>query len=328
MSQPKYREYDRLLWLDSDVMINPSAAPDLAEDVPEGKVGCVSDNSSPSWSEARVLRGASPSAAEIATINEKQHLERLEEERKRKYLAREEIRPLTREDRDQALRRTLLARQIPFGDLTQFNSGVIMTSPAQHWEVFEQIYNSYEDVFQPLNDNIPIIVEIGRRNLLHSIDARFNVLFGLELFEHYPFLLFPLRESEQLLRLAATSVYLRSFFLHFAGSFSYAPYVNSAVATWLDLVTLGLPDKLMFPNREVASQRFLPDTSQAPKALAQVCAKPPLPSLNYFDRYRTLPGGAQPLSDQQTILFDETLSCVGFRGRENNKGHASAMDGF
>lgn len=315
LSDQRFAQYDRLVWIDSDIVIHAGLAPDIAEAVPDGLVGVVSDLSSPTWAESRVIANVMPSSGEIGSIHDNGLTSRLEEARRLMFRQKRGPAFLTPELRRKEFAADLAKHGIQTDALVLFNSGVMVTSPGRHADFFRMIYDKYENIFQPFNDNIPLIIEVCKGNIIHSIDSRFNVLFLLEFLENYPFLLFPSREAAAILKLAVSTIYLRSFFLHFAASYAYIPFVDTSVEHWLDFMRFGLPGQLVWPDRTVEQNRFLANAAEYPDlcpTLGDLDRPPPPLETNYSYRYNLNITDVSLTDDEKIVPFDYRMSVVGF----------------
>jgi hypothetical protein len=196
-SHPRFADYDRLVWVDSDIAIHAELAPSIVEDVPEERIGAVlyGDLQEPElrdlvqarWLEAfRALRGVDNTGFWES------------------YYSRE----------------GLEAPSEP-----RFNTGVLVITPRLHRPFLENLFARHpRDAFDKEQTflNHALLTD----DLVHPLDPRFNRELGYEFLKHYPFLfLFDrdrarLRTSPGFDQLAAsclTALWERCFFLHFPG---------------------------------------------------------------------------------------------------------------
>jgi hypothetical protein len=208
-SHPRFADYDRLVWVDSDIAIHAELAPSIVEDVPEERIGAVlyGDLQEPElrelaqarWTEAfRVGRGQDHSGY-WETYYSREGLE-----------APPELR---------------------------FNTGVLVLTPRLHRAFLENLFARHpRDAFD--QEQTFLNHALLSDDLAHSLDPRFNREVGYELLKHYPFLFLFEDERRRLGacpsfdRLAAaclTAIWERSFFLHF-------PQVRWPLELWQESV--------------------------------------------------------------------------------------------
>ena len=314
LSDPRFMVYDRLVWIDSDVVVNPHLAPDICADCPPAMVGVVSDLSQPACSELRSIANVMPTFADIKAIDALAARKCPEEARRAFHLAQKSPEVQTVALRQDIFAREMAKRNISVDSPILFNSGVLVTTPREHATLFRKIYDEYENIFQPLNDNIPLVLELNKHNVVHSLDSRFNVLFGYELFEHYPFLLFATQESQSLIHLAVDTIFMRSFFLHFAATYSYMPFLSGGSFHWLDLMALGLKPNLLYPNRDFAQEQFLElPHAEMPLSVNQM---PNCGERNYRARYAANKSSHTNDHGQLESRFDSQTPAIGFHNVE------------
>ena len=184
--------YDRVIWLDSDILINV-ASPAVTEGVPIEKIGATDEFTFPTVEEHRriytlLMRDAQSVNSATARIWQS-------------YLNPADWHA------DWGLPRR--ARSI-------VQTGVMVLSPNHHRELLEHVYHSYEDPGgEAMNLEMrPLSFEIQERNALHVIDNRFNALLILLLIQSQIQLQRALTQAEaaELVR----STFERNYFLHLA----------------------------------------------------------------------------------------------------------------
>ena len=198
MSSPELRSFEKVLWLDADVLLSPWA-PDPLDAHHPALVGMARDDGSPMasqpawfksiWSD--VLRGSLGPAAP-AGPDPFSYLDL--------WGFNGRLRPL-------------------------FNTGVIAFSPYHHADLFRSIYNQWLDGGPgALYEMVPLNLVLQQRGLLQDLDSRYNRLFGVH---HAVWRLAPAAyqrwhgkpELERAdLRVFATHLVSSSFALHFAGA--------------------------------------------------------------------------------------------------------------
>ncbi len=211
LDQPQIQKYQRVVWVDSDILFNSFGAPDICEQVPEEKVGAVDSFADPSQEENQIAleRLWKIVRPEGQTAVGEYHTP---EDVYNAYGA--PIKPLNR----------------------MFNAGLLVVSPTHHGAIFRHVYNHYEDQGTPSYfENVPLSYELVANNLVHWMDPRFNHLWAWSQHLHYPFMFDWRRRSfkdKMLRRLAkwsgndyehrvavacATASLLNCYCLHFAG---------------------------------------------------------------------------------------------------------------
>lgn len=183
LSQPWASNYGRIVWIDSDIAINP-VAPSIIEDVPEQEIGIIDEAAYPNVADHQ------------AAVH---------------YFLRENAK-----FRDPEIFHTCVG--LPGGQRHIVQSGVMVLSPRYHRSVLEHVYNSYNEDTGPsdLYEMRFLSHEIQKGNLQHWIDRRFNAMLIwlgvlLALKRHGV----PLSHEE--LRNFLKEQYLSNYFLHFAG---------------------------------------------------------------------------------------------------------------
>ena len=200
--------YQQVAWVDADVFFNPLTRANLFEDVPEQKVGAVSSFEDPTVEDsAEIFRRM---AAFLRAHG--QQPASTPEEVYRAYGSGVEA-------------------------LSQiFNAGVMVFSPRYHAQVFQHVYDNYEESGNPnYYENVPLSYELVSRGLVHWMNPKFNHLWAWSKYLDYPFFLDwrPRTLRDRILRrlakwsgndyerrvasACATSALLNCHLLHFAG---------------------------------------------------------------------------------------------------------------
>lgn len=205
LSQDFSEKYERIVWLDSDILINHLRSPCIVSDVPLERVGAVDAASTPTRDLVRLA------------------LERLydywdDPEMYREYEPQEYY---TRYGLYPAFDRMV-------------RTGVLVLSPAYHREFLENSY--YANKENRKDDMRYISHELLKADCVHWIDGRFDPVWLILKALHYPFLLkkepHSLRVSErikrkmfdlkntnnqQLLKQCLNAAFENNYFMHFAG---------------------------------------------------------------------------------------------------------------
>jgi len=210
LSQKWSFQYDRIVWVDADIIINNTFAYDICTGVPIEKVGAVDSYSIPT----REIHDIA-----LARLYKKWGEENV------KFL--NNLKPNS----------YYTNRGLPGDTLNEvMQAGVFVCSPKYHREIFELIYNKYEDSHGAEgNYEMPAMsYELIKANLVHWISPRFNFVVGKVLAAFYPEfnleeksfwikLFYKVTGSGKKIRNEIELLYLKniydlSIFMHFAGS--------------------------------------------------------------------------------------------------------------
>ena len=167
LTQDSLRQYHRIVWLDSDILINPHTAPDICDGIPENKIGGTEDinfSRSESIASARYLERAFkfwPGAIINRTAQE--------------YYSR---------------------FGLPDDCPLCMNTGVLVMSP-QHRDLLEYVYYSYDERGgrEWHMEMRPLSYHIAKSGQAHWIDSRFNLMWPYLEIMYYPFLLHATRNA-------------------------------------------------------------------------------------------------------------------------------------
>ncbi|MEI7771249.1 MAG: hypothetical protein WCI67_14745 [Chloroflexales bacterium] len=167
LSQEWSGRYERVVWADTDVMINNQHAPDIIDAVPVEKVGAADAYSFPSQAihaialQRKYSRWRSLGVSYVDNISPGLYYEN---------------------------------RGIPGGELDRLvQTGVFTCSPKNHRELFEHIYYHYEDETKRAEGNyeMPALsYELVKHDLVHWISPQFNLCVGDVIAAFYPFLFY------------------------------------------------------------------------------------------------------------------------------------------
>lgn len=220
LSQDFSQNYERIVWVDSDILINWAIAPCIIQDVEVDKVGAVLSWCAPNKQLSSEGRGR---MFDFWGISDE---------------------------------KTGRATYVKYGIRADFEeivqTGVLVLSPHHHREVLEKAYFEYEETGH--GGEMPALsYEIIKGDYVQWIDLRFNMTWTMQKALYYPFLLqtaqpniqYRVRRKLQsimpglfennLARLCATTAYINSFFLHFAGAASEMRLVDLEATSWRDL---------------------------------------------------------------------------------------------
>lgn len=183
--------YDRVVWLDADILINPDAPP-ITDGVPLEKIGAMDESVFPSVEENRAYWNlvAAQHGKSTPTVE----------------LCRAAQNP----------RHWHAFWGLPSRGDHIVQTGVLVLSPTHHRGILEHVYHNYDDKGAAAYnyEMRPLSFEIQERKLPYWIDSRFNALL--------PFLLVPAharRPIQTQIELVQTirSYLAGNYFLHFAG---------------------------------------------------------------------------------------------------------------
>lgn len=208
LSQKFVEKYERVVWVDADIVINHLCAPCIASSVPINKVGAVDAWAIPTAELAQVvLNRLYEYWGESCTIRDYTPQE---------YYASYGITA----DFDQVVQ-----------------TGVLVLSPSHHRPLLEQVYFNYEETGKGNFEMRPLSYELLRADCVHWMDHRFNLVWLVYKVLYYPFLLDDPRHKNAILtkikqrlfsifhelprheldKLCVAAAFRNSFFLHFAG---------------------------------------------------------------------------------------------------------------
>lgn len=195
------QRYERVIWIDADVVINDRVAPDIAEGVPVEKVGAVPEHR----------------YSHIEPQTSQELLERMRE-----------FWPHLRR-RGDTVQEYYQDWGLP-GDCDRaINTGVMVLSPRHHRPLLEHVYYTYQEkVGREWHMEMrPLSYELNRAGLVHWIDPRFNLMWLDQKLLYYPFLLKPRAGSIKrkiakftvldIMRDCINAAFQRSFFFHLGG---------------------------------------------------------------------------------------------------------------
>lgn len=222
LGEESVQKYDRVVWVDADVLINWANAPCIVEGVAVDKVGAA-----PEW----------------ATPNEQLSAEA----RDRLF----ETWGITDEKNERAT-------YVKYGILPEFDrivqDGIMVLSPAHHRSILEKVYHECEET--GFGEMPWLSYELLKADRVQWIDPRFSTVWNVHKALYYPFLLQKPQTSASLLNRAkskllakgvaprlvdrrasecATTALINTFFLHFAGGAREMRLVDLASTSWRDL---------------------------------------------------------------------------------------------
>jgi hypothetical protein len=201
LSSPRTSAYDRIIWVDADIVIAPEAPP-IVDDVPPKMIGAV-------------ISGDYLQTDMKAVFLERMHGKKVEPGRTvESWLA------------DQRSYYTQAGIDCISSDIVQ--TGVLVFSQ-QHRTVLEKVYEVDVPNGTPGLEQLPLSAAILNRGLCHRMDSRFNLVFYERMVVHYPYLF---RKKHlrfrypRPTRLAVMTEYANSYFLHFAYDTSFMQFLD------------------------------------------------------------------------------------------------------
>jgi len=165
LSQPWSSRYEQLIWIDSDILINNTLAPDIGGSTPPEKNGAVEAWSIPT----RELHDIG--LARLFATWKSQGVPYIDNQQPEMYYKN---------------------RGFEGGDVFEkvVQAGVFVCSPKYHRTLFEHVYYTYEDHHGPAwNYEIPAFsYEVIKHDLQHWISPHFNFCVSDLVAAFYPFL--------------------------------------------------------------------------------------------------------------------------------------------
>ncbi len=225
LSQDLVKQYERVVWLDADMLINTSSAPSVTEGVPVEKIGVVEiwSQPHPQWYQ-ECLKRMYEFWGPHAIIN---------------YAPREYY--------------TKYGFPCSFDQVP--GNAVMVLSPTYHHELLERNYYEYEDKGSAFNAEMrPFSYEVMKAGCAHWLDYRFCLQWWELRFMYYPFLISPPSKRTYVSRskwrlgkvlrtwsatgytqLCINAAFQNSFFLHCGGDTKMdMKLVDLSATSWRD----------------------------------------------------------------------------------------------
>jgi hypothetical protein len=203
LGEPELTSYERVVWVDADISINP-ASPSILEGVPLERVGAIDEHSFPTpQSRQALLREIIAASPQTGGFDKRYW---------RAWL-------------DPSAWHASMG--LPPGQSHIVQTGVMVLSPKHHRELLEHVYRTYDDGGSKLfnYEMRPLSYEIQTRALQHWIDARFNALIWW-IFLHRNIGAERAPTPSEIHALVRDA-YRNSYFLHFAGAANLMPLLAS-----------------------------------------------------------------------------------------------------
>ena len=217
LNDNRIKQYDRVVWLDADIVINDNIAPDIVSFVPQDKIGGTDSFS-------------------FYTRDTYQFLNHL----RIAYWRRNKIRAIPNQTGKEYYNQFGIATEL--NDVIQ--TGVLVLTPSLHNDVLLNVYYKYEEK-KGAHWNYemrPLSYEIVRNDLHFFIDDKFNYIFSLFKLAFYPETLkrrnpfiyrwmrrFRLSRGPKQIKKAAKIALSNAYFLHFAGCGGEIKYLDAPV---------------------------------------------------------------------------------------------------
>ena len=199
LSLPHVADCEQVVWIDSDVCINPSA-PSVVESVPPECIGATDEHAFPAPGlRQRLLDAIIASSPEDADFGAR----------------------YWRQWRDPGVWHSAVG--LPAGQAHIVQTGVLVLSPKHHRETLEHVYYRHNDDV-PNYEMRPLSYEIQARGFQYWIDPRFNALLWWMFLERS--LAGSQIVSETELAGFVRESFAGSYFLHFAGCAHLMPLMG------------------------------------------------------------------------------------------------------
>jgi hypothetical protein len=213
---PRAADYDRIVFLDADIMINYHRAPCIVAATPPDRIGAVAFD--------RYLDD--DLNAYLIGVRKGMFLTYA----KRAALRKADGKPARLPDVD--FSRDFSEFTEDYRDLPRINTGVLVFNPSAHGDLLEQTYHdSFREArdeqvngSQGVNEQTFLGVKLWKAGVLHELDERFNRIASFEHAIHYPFMY--MLENESLQRMCFTTLLHNCYFLHFARCMPMMKYAH------------------------------------------------------------------------------------------------------
>lgn len=203
LSQPFSAQYERIVWLDADILINPDA-PDISAGVPLDKVGATDEFSTPSRADHQIA------LIKLYSFWESIGAKYYPSETPEKFYG-------------------VYGLPGTFDRVVQ--SGVLVMSPEHHRKALEEVYFKYFERGAPrgLAEMRALSFHLQEVDMVHWLDYRFNNLWLVYLALNAPFLLTD--PENPAAPVVAHRAFHESYMLHFAGNADALPLVQAPTAS-------------------------------------------------------------------------------------------------
>lgn len=207
LSQDWSDKYDQILWVDSDIVINNINAKSIFETTPIEKIGGVDAYKIPN--KIAYQEGLE----RLYTYWDKQGVDYIRNLTPNEYYLNRDIK--TKSSLDSVL-----------------HAGVFLCSPKHHKDIFKYIYSQDTKITEPYgNYEMPLMsAQLIEAKLVHWINHKFNYCVNEIIASDYPDLI---QENyffrNRKLKKVINEIYLRGYFIHFAGCTNNMKYLGNLV---------------------------------------------------------------------------------------------------
>ncbi|GAB6053048.1 hypothetical protein JCM17960_18680 [Magnetospira thiophila] len=179
LEHPEVAAYARVVWMDTDILVNHNLAPCVVSQVPEALVGLV------------------PATSHELRLHIKRTLGRVN-------------------SLDQMVVETYRKAGLDETVPDWANTGVMVLTPSRHAAILRHVYDSYEENPHSAKEELPLSNYLYGHGLTAPLDKRFNWPWIYHILERYSFLLLDeFRFDTRLVTLCVNSAWADSWFMHF-----------------------------------------------------------------------------------------------------------------
>jgi hypothetical protein len=227
LSNPKTSQYERVVWVDADIVIAPDAPP-IIDAVPIEKVGAV-------------ISGDYLQNDMKAVFLERIGRQRIEAGK-------------TAEAWSADQRSFYVSAGIDCASSDIVQTGVLVFS-RRHRMILEKVYEIDLPSSVIAFEQFPLSASILNQGLFHRVDCRFNFVFFEQMVVHHPYLL---KKNLVLYATAAKRAvmteYANSYFLHFAGAQNFMQFLDPAIyRESANIHANSRPGATTYPSRRVVT---------------------------------------------------------------------------
>ena len=232
LEHPDTQDYEDVVWVDSDILINFHRAPCVvaanSEGAKQGKIGAVT------WSGS-----------------ERPNAERFENGMRRVWAHNQA--PWVRSIENPTFQKFFELGGYPLDHDEMINTGVLVLKQNEaHRQTLRYVYENYQENPHTSKEQMPLCHYFVTQDLVNPIDSRFNKIWDTTMVETYPFLaVSSFAQDKKMSALCVNTAFHNCYFLHFISGPSRA-FVGLVVKThnWTD--SWGVIDRY-FSEQAVAS---------------------------------------------------------------------------
>ena len=196
LEDPRTQDYEDVVWVDSDILINYHTAPCVvaanADGAASGKIGAVT------WAGS-----------------DKPNRERFENGIRRVWENNQA--PWVRAIEDPTFQKFFELGGYPIDHENMMNTGLLVLKQCdQHRLAMRQVYETYKEGPHTSKEQMALAHYLLTKDMVNPIDSRFNKIWDTVLIEAYPFLLVPaFAQDKRMSAFCVNAAYHNAFFLHF-----------------------------------------------------------------------------------------------------------------